>query len=97
MDKEELLVKYVRELIEEHKIFYSGSFEDFIRAKFKDNLSMIKFLSVFHSIYSRSHSPTPRVSVITHKTFKYFIGINALGIINNVVKTVEKHYEPTSN
>lgn len=97
MDKEELLVKYLRELIEEHKIFYSGPFKDFIQDKFKDNLSMIKFLSIFHSMYMTSLSPNPRISVVIHKTFKYFVGINTLNIIHNVLKTAKESYEPTSN
>lgn len=97
MENEELLFKYIGEIIEEYKIFYTGSFEEFIRTKFKNNLGMYRFLNTFHRIYSNSQSPTPRISVITHHTFKYLMSINVLPPIDQALKTAEEYYEPTKD
>ena len=93
MGNEYYLEEYLIELLEEYKIFSSTSFHNFIEDKYVDDPIMIQFLTVIGNYLNLSKV----VSVIMNNTFKYFIYVGNMYVVDHAIKTAEVYYEPESN
>ena len=88
MENEHYLEKYLIELLEEHRIFSSSSFHIFSYDKYVDDPIMIQFLTVFGN-----HSDLSKVvTVLMHNTFKFFISVGDMYVVNHAIKTAEVYY-----
>ncbi len=89
MENEHYLEEYLVELLEEYKIFSSSSFHSFIDLKYEDDPVMNQFLTILGNYLNLSKV----ASVLMHNTFKYFISVGDMYLVNHAIKTAEIYYE----